>query len=573
MSKLKITSATVKKLLISILVALVFLQTTTLSAFAQQASPGPWYSQSYSQWHAKVYDGSNPNEIFGERYTAAQVQWVIYGFIAAISNILTSNNFNSCFDTASTGNLGPCFQDISNFINQANTPPSPSSTGLNTQSVLAGIFADRPISGITYFKNLGRKFNIVPEVKAQTTGFGYQGALGSLPSIQEMWSVMRNFSYALFVFIILIFAFMIMFRVKISPQVVVSVQSALPKVAITLVLVTFSFAIAGFLIDLMYVVIGIISLLFSQVRVFGVSFGGITGIGINSSVKGFFDMLTQGPAFLGGGAGVIGFLLMYWVNFAIAFIIIAVVGFVAGLCGGGGAIGGSLLSVLTLVICFIAFIILAIIAIINFFKIMWLLAKTFLFIILFTVFAPIWLTLGAILPGFGVGAWIKSYASKLAVFPGVGLMFVLSLWLMQMAWEAVRNMQCSWGALGPALGTGNVASTDFPAGWPPLMGGSPQAVALLLLIASMGAFVMIPKVADMIEGFVAGKGFNLGTAIGGDLTTLGLGATNYLSSSQQAAYQAETRAAAAAGRPVDVNAQRIQDIYSFFRGISGGRIK
>src|SRR5258708_14361646 len=112
---------------------------------------------------------------------------------------------------------------------------------------------------------------------------------------------------------------MIMFRVKISPQVVVSVQSALPKIAIALVLVTFSYAIAGFLIDIMYVFVGLFSLVFSRFTVAGVSFVG----GSAGAVTGYFDMLTKGPAISLGGAtagnitagGVYIYKRIFWVFF------------------------------------------------------------------------------------------------------------------------------------------------------------------------------------------------------------------------------------------------------------------
>jgi hypothetical protein len=57
---------------------------------------------------------------------------------------------------------------------------------------------------------------------------------------------------------------MIMFRAKLNPQTVISVENALPKIVVALLLITFSFAIAGFLIDLMYISIGIIAVLFSN---------------------------------------------------------------------------------------------------------------------------------------------------------------------------------------------------------------------------------------------------------------------------------------------------------------------
>jgi len=57
---------------------------------------------------------------------------------------------------------------------------------------------------------------------------------------------------------------MIMLRVKISPQAVVTVQSAIPKLITTLILVTFSYAIAGLVIDLCNLVEAlVVALLFS----------------------------------------------------------------------------------------------------------------------------------------------------------------------------------------------------------------------------------------------------------------------------------------------------------------------
>ena len=49
-----------------------------------------------------------------------------------------------------------------------------------------------------------------------------------------------------------------------SPQTIVTIQSALPKIVVTLILVTFSYAIAGFMVDLVYVVMGLFSQFFTQ---------------------------------------------------------------------------------------------------------------------------------------------------------------------------------------------------------------------------------------------------------------------------------------------------------------------
>src|SRR3990172_5935873 len=54
------------------------------------------------------------------------------------------------------------------------------------------------------------------------------------------------------VLVLVAIGFMIMFRMKINAQTVISVENALPRIIIALILITFSYPIAGFMIDLMY---------------------------------------------------------------------------------------------------------------------------------------------------------------------------------------------------------------------------------------------------------------------------------------------------------------------------------
>jgi hypothetical protein len=77
-------------------------------------------------------------------------------------------------------------------------------------------------SGIKYFSDSLKKFHIIPEAKAQ--GFGYS----TLQPIQKLGKPVG-------IFLCLndccrcCISFMIMFRVKISPQVVITVQSLFQK--------------------------------------------------------------------------------------------------------------------------------------------------------------------------------------------------------------------------------------------------------------------------------------------------------------------------------------------------------
>lgn len=77
---------------------------------------------------------------------------------------------------------------------------------------------------------------------------GYQELQFS--GVDVIWARVRNIAYVMFVLVMIVIGFMIMFRSKIGGQTMVTVGNAIPNIVIALVLVTFSFAIAGFIIDL-----------------------------------------------------------------------------------------------------------------------------------------------------------------------------------------------------------------------------------------------------------------------------------------------------------------------------------
>lgn len=80
-------------------------------------------------------------------------------------------------------------------------------------------------------------------------GAGYN-LLKNDVGLEPIWEMFRNIAYAGFVLILMVAGFMIMFRSKIGGQVTVGIMNTIPGVLIGLVLVTFSFAIVGFIIDL-----------------------------------------------------------------------------------------------------------------------------------------------------------------------------------------------------------------------------------------------------------------------------------------------------------------------------------
>lgn len=113
-------------------------------------------------------------------------------------------------------------------------------------------YANPPASGVMWAYEGLQNAGFVPKTLA-AEGIGF----AAIKPFSNLWKIFRDLSYMLLVIVLIAIGFMIMFRAKINPQTVISVENALPKIVIALILITFSFAIAGFLIDLMYVIIGI----------------------------------------------------------------------------------------------------------------------------------------------------------------------------------------------------------------------------------------------------------------------------------------------------------------------------
>ena len=439
---------------------------------------GPWYDQAPWQFYGQVY-GDSDTEIFGERYTAAQVQWVLYSVVFIPINMLVHIFGATPKDVADAlgGDLTGLFNAFNPVSDASTIEPLAKNNGF-----FSLVFADRPLSGITYAKEKLTHFHLIPEAQAQETGFGYQGLI----SIQEFWVATRDISYTIFVLVTLALAFMIMFRVKLNPQTVISIQSTLPKVFIALILVTFSYAIAGFLVDLMYVAIGLISLLLTTA-------GG--------SVTTTFDFLTKGIDPLGfigaGGAtgGIFGTLLyLVMIYFAV---------FIAYLGAGGTSIATGFI-VLLLAIVFL------ILSILIFFRLTLLLIRTFANILLMTIFAPLQITLGILFPDIGFGSWLKNFVANLAVFPVVGLMIMLSLSFALSTLKTVGapDSLSNIDAI-PVLAT-NLSLSSYNTfgdnGWPPFLNMGESLMGIIFIIISFEILNMTPNVANMIQGILSGKG-------------------------------------------------------------------
>lgn len=130
-----------------------------------------------------------------------------------------------------------------------------------SNNLIASVLDNPPASGVEYLAQVKNDFLGKPAY-AQSQGIGFRGLQPILP----MWRYFRNLVYSLVSVYFVIVGIMIMLKVKISPQATISIQNSIPRIFTTIILVTFSYAIAGLLIDFMYVIQSIGLYIMFQIR-------------------------------------------------------------------------------------------------------------------------------------------------------------------------------------------------------------------------------------------------------------------------------------------------------------------
>ena len=492
-----------QKIILS-LISLILLLTSVFVPVAHAAdTTGTWYNQSFPEWYLKVYDQdiSSPTEIFGERYTAAQVQWVFYSIPASLINWATLNNYemSSCLiklTLEKTIDLSDCAKGIPTYlgdiIGKIFDWPKIEADSSQNNALFKLVFKERPMSGIAYVKQKLISLKIIPEAKAQ--GFGYE----RLGMLQKPWKGARDFAFLIVIIITIVFAFMIMFRTKISPQTVITIQSALPKIAVTLILITFSYAIAGFLVDLLYVAIGIVSLLISQV------FGGKPSL-IYMWISGDIPVLT-------GVLGTTFLMVLYFCWYIIVFAVAVIFNFIATIAS--LSLFGVSVSIVAAVVWFLAIFMLLWYMI----KVPWVLIKALMGFYINVILAPLFLGLGALLPSFSFGSWVKKILSNLSVFLLTGTLYYLALVVLYQSFVVGAKIFADENFIDQILRALHINTGDMVLSgtlWaPPLLSSGAEITGLILIFISFGIIAMMPKGAEIIQGLIEGKPISFGAAIG-----------------------------------------------------------
>jgi len=312
-----------------------------------------------------------------------------------------------------------------------------------------------PIHTSDYISYVSKSFGI-----SKSTYAAEKSGIDSISPIVGVWTVFRNIVYLLFVLVFIVIGIAIMFRVKIDPRTVMTIQNQIPKIIIGILLVTFSFAIAGLLIDIMWITIYLfinilipadpkmastasVSLVTSKLNTTPFDFAGMifTGGGLNGGLLG----VTTGASssiysvifnlFNGGGLPT---------DASFFDLITRGVGVLLGVIL--GAIGG-----------FLAFFIILIALLWSLFKLWFALLEAYIMILIGVIFAPFWIVTGLIPGGgqsAGFGAWFREMLGNLAAFPVTIAMFIIGRILID-----AFGSGYSAGQFNPPL-LGNPAATD-----------------------------------------------------------------------------------------------------------------
>lgn len=307
---------------------------------------------------------------------------------------------------------------------------------------IAAIYNNPPASTNEYARDLGRTLGFLP-ARANAQGIGFSGLSTLLP----LWKVFRDISYGILAIILIVVGLMVMFRKKIDPKTVVTVQNSIPRIVVALLLVTFSYAIVGLLIDGMYLLIALAISMISNSSV-GPSIGhalsassklcnstisqglntigSLTGIGHDLdptwSTKEATDSLFSGGLF-GWGRFFFGSGLGAWNdvwsastgnNPIIKTLSVVVPGIIGAFVGGpkGLAAGLTIFSGPGLLILIILLVLLF-----GFIRILFMLIDAYINIIIALLTAPFQLVLEAIPGSTSFSSWLRNLISKLIVFP------------------------------------------------------------------------------------------------------------------------------------------------------------
>jgi len=317
-----------------------------------------------------------------------------------------------------------------------------------------------PIHSYDYSKYLANNFGLAKPALAKDEECKNGVGFCALSPLIKIWSIFRNIAYFILIIAFVLIGIAIMLRVKIDPRTVMSLGNQIPKIIMTIILITFSFAIAGLLIDFMWVAIYLILNIFHQALPEHFIIAQID-LSLGDSPFGALNSIFSSV----GGLGLAK--IVWHSSSSVALTIVDIFGelpsagdIMLGLIWPPQAIENILLLLIAHVAKMAAFCIIGIALLIALFRIWFMLIMAYVTILIDVILAPLWIIVG-IIPGTkgrGFGGWLRHITSKIMVFPVVICMFLLGKLFMTMLSETSATELSSMVPLLGLTGGANVIS-------------------------------------------------------------------------------------------------------------------
>ena len=306
-------------------------------------------------------------------------------------------------------------------------------------------------SGVEYIAQVKDNF-LGKSAYAQGVSFGSEN---NLQPLLPMWKALRNIIYSLSAIIFVVIGIMIMLRVKISPQAVISIQNSIPKIVTSLILVTFSYAIAGLIIDISNWIQAFVLVLIFNAK----------GVGLDSSLfnQGSWDKAAWQTLYPTDNSGNNFYIFkslmsadftklsmlanrtvpvgsLFILGMVVGQVILgSLLGGVTGLLGSGPSLVGNVVgqglgTIIGAAGGLIFVLVLWIVVAIWLIKLFFGLLKTYVSILLKIITGPLEIGMGSF-PNSKIGfsSWIIDLISKVAVFPVVLIALVFTNYLIEIS--------------------------------------------------------------------------------------------------------------------------------------------
>jgi hypothetical protein len=386
--------------------------------------------------------------------------------------------------------------------------------GFTTNMIVAAYTP--PLHTSNYLQYLAQNFGITKKIYAQHPGAGFT----SLSPLLQIWTAFRNIVYLFLIIVLVVIGLAIMLRVKIDPRTVMTIQNQIPKIIIGILAVTFSFAIAGLLVDLMWVLCYLVYNVISQ----AVGSGVINPNTIQNSPP--WDVIGSGnlaSITSHAAAGVELFIRnMLTSNTAAGVVLKLLETILLGPVGGIftlarmiprwipvlGSLGSHVPSPLGMIAGAIAWVLIFIIITIALLRLWFSLIKAYVQILIDVVLAPFWI-IGGIIPGSPIsfGGWLKDMLANLLAFP-----VIIAMLMFAVVFKKLLKDSAGTAFVPPFIGTNDNLGLI----------GSLVAIGILLMTPNVISIIKTAiKTAKMDTGI--GKGvasgvgliMNTGKSVGG----------------------------------------------------------